>query len=99
MPHEFSANLPCEKIVAEICRELNAAGFHVVQSFDLRSARALFPACTCPRHGTAQCDCEYSVLLVYGREPAPETLIVYGHDAQCWIALADNPVMFKYQSG
>ena len=91
MPHAFSANLPCEEIVAEIQRDLRIAGFYVAQSFDLRSARALLPNCACPYHGTALCDCQYSVLLIYGQTSAPETLVIHGHDARCWIVLADNP--------
>jgi hypothetical protein len=91
VPQAFSANLPCEEIVGEIHRELNAAGFHVAQSFDLRSARALLPSCTCPHHGTALCDCQYSVLRIYGQTSAPETLVIHGHDARCWIVIADNP--------
>lgn len=91
MPHEFTANQPCEKLVGEIVRALSAAGFRVEQSFDLRSALTLVPDCTCPHHGTALCDCQYNVLLIYGEAPAPATLIVHGHDNQCWIALSDDP--------
>ncbi|MEW6578737.1 MAG: hypothetical protein AB1435_06030 [Chloroflexota bacterium] len=91
VPQELGAAVSCEEIIAEICRELSAAGFHVAQSFDLRSARALFPDYACPHHGTALCDCQYSVLLIYGQATAPETLIVHGHDVWCRILLADNP--------
>jgi len=91
VPHEFTANLPCEEIVGRICRALRAAGFRVEQSFDLRSALTLVPDCTCPHHGTALCDCQYNVLLIYGQAPAPATLVVHGHDNQCWIALSDDP--------
>ncbi len=91
MPQELGVAVSCEEIVAEIYRQLSAAGFHVAQSFDLRSARALFPDCACPHHGTALCDCQYSVLLVYGQTATPETLIVHGHDVWCRILLADNP--------
>lgn len=83
--------MSCEEIVAETLRQLSAAGFHVAQSFDLRSARALFPGCACPHHGTALCDCQYSVLLIYEQAAAPETLIVHGHGVWCRILLADNP--------
>jgi hypothetical protein len=38
------------------------------RSFDLRSALHDQPDCPCPHHGTAQCTCQYVVLLAY--EPA-----------------------------
>ncbi len=91
MPREFTVNQTCNEIVPTIQRELNAAGFRVEQSFDLRSALTLVPNCTCPHHGTALCDCQYNVLLIYGQAPVPASLIVHGHDQQCWIVLADDP--------
>jgi hypothetical protein len=88
---EFTVNSDCDEIVPIVRRELVTAGFRVEQSFDLRSALALVPHCACPHHGTALCDCQYNVLLVYGRAQTPASLIVHGHDHQCWIALADDP--------
>jgi hypothetical protein len=88
---EFTVNQTCDEMVPSIQRELVAAGFRVAQSFDLRSALTLVPDCTCPHHGTALCDCQYNVLLVYGQAPMPASLVVHGHDHQCWIALADDP--------
>ena len=91
MQREFTVNQTCDEMVPTIRRELAAAGFRVAQSFDLRSALTLVPNCTCPHHGTALCDCQYNVLLIYGQAPMPASLIVHGHDHQCWIALADDP--------
>lgn len=42
---------------------------YVVRSFDLRSALAAHGGCECPYHGTAQCNCQFSVLLVYRERP------------------------------
>lgn len=91
MHREFTVNLACDEMIPVIRRELAAAGLRVEQSFDLRSALAQVPTCTCPHHGTARCDCEYNVLLVYGQASTPFSLVVHGHDHQCWIALADEP--------
>ena len=91
MQRGFSVSQTCDEMVPAIRRELAAAGFRVEQSFDLRSALALVPNCTCPHHGTALCDCQYNVLLIYGQTPMPASLIVHGHDHHCWIALADDP--------
>jgi hypothetical protein len=45
---------------------LTRRGFSVVRSFDLRSALAAHADCECPHHGTAQCTCQFVVLLIYG---------------------------------
>lgn len=86
---EFSVELPAAQLMPAVYQALITAGFYVTRSFDLRSALAALPDPACPHHGPAPCDCQYSVLLVYGRAPAPETLIVHGNDARCWIALAE----------
>ncbi|MEJ2596798.1 MAG: hypothetical protein P8Z00_00620 [Anaerolineales bacterium] len=72
-------------------RRLEHSGLQVVRSFDLKVARAAHVGCTCPHHGTEQCDCQMVVLLVYGNESLPVTLVVHGHDGQTHIALVDTP--------
>lgn len=89
MAHELVLNRACREVVPVLHRALRAAGLRVEQSFDLRSALADVPACTCPHHGTARCDCQYNVLLVYGQASIPVSVIVHGHDDRSWIALAD----------
>lgn len=70
---------------------LSLAGLQVMRSFDLKAARAAHVDCTCPYHGTDQCDCQMVVLLVYGQDPTPATLVFHGHDGQTQIALVDTP--------
>ncbi|GAB4420445.1 MAG: hypothetical protein Kow00106_17020 [Anaerolineae bacterium] len=89
MPCAFRASLPAGQLLTAVCRALTAAGFQVAKSFDLRSAFAVLPDHACPQHGPAECDCQYCVLLVYGRTAAPGILIVHGSDARGWITLAD----------
>ncbi len=88
--HEFVFDLPGNVVLAQVTQTLNAAGFRVEQSFDLRSALALVPDCSCQHHGTALCDCQYVVLLVYYRRAAPVTLVIHSHDGRSWVMLADN---------
>jgi hypothetical protein len=85
---ELVVDRACHEVVAILQGALRAAGFRVEQSFDLRSALAGAPTCACPHHGTARCDCQYNVLLVYGQTGVPVSLIVHGHDARTWIVLA-----------
>lgn len=91
MAHELAVNRACHEVVPALQGALRAAGFRVEQSFDLRSALAGVPACACPHHGTARCDCQYNVLLVNGQAHMPVSLIVHGHDDRTWISLADSP--------
>ena len=81
----------CEAATAQAAQLLSSAGLQVVRSFDLRSARAAHAECTCPHHGTAQCTCQFVVLLVYGQGGAPMSLVVHGHDGQTWLSFVDTP--------
>ena len=72
-------------------RRLERLDLQVMRSFDLKVARAAHVGCTCPHHGTQQCDCQMVVLLVYGKDSYPATLVVHGHDGQTHIALVDTP--------
>jgi hypothetical protein len=77
--------------IEQSMQRLDLAGLQVVRSFDLKVARAAHMGCTCPHHGTDQCDCQMVVLLVYGQDSLPATLVVHGHDGQTQIALVDTP--------
>jgi len=81
----------CDEATTQAAQLLSGAGLQVVRSFDLRSARMAHAECTCPHHGTAQCTCQFVVLLVYGWSGAPVTLVVHGHDGQTWLSLVDTP--------
>jgi hypothetical protein len=72
-------------------RRLEQSGLQVIRSFDLKVARAAHVGCTCPHHGTVQCDCQMVVLLVYGQAGPPVTLVAHGHDGQTHIVLVDTP--------
>ena len=91
MADEIVLGLSCEAVVSRAVKLLNSAGLQVIQSFDLRTARLLIPDCACPHHGTAACDCEYIVLLIYRGNNPPLTLIVHGYDNYSWLLLADSP--------
>ena len=62
-------------------------GFRVVRSFDLRSALAGHADCDCPYHGTAQCTCQFAVLLVYGGAGAPVVVTVHSRDTQARVRI------------
>ncbi len=69
-------------------QQLTAAGFRTVQTFDLQVARLAHSDCTCPHHGTADCDCQLVVLLVYEQDDEPSTLVIHSRDNRTWLSLA-----------
>jgi hypothetical protein len=90
MADELVLGTPCEKVASRAIELLNTAGFIVVRSFDLLTARSLIPDCACPHHGTTDCDCQYSVLLVYGVNTPPLTPVIHGQDGYSWLMVTDN---------
>ena len=80
---------PCEDAVPYFVERMNQAGLHVIRTFDLHETRIDETACSCPHHGTAQCDCEMIVLLVYGKDNQPASLVVHGHNGQTWFSLVE----------
>jgi len=73
---------------AWVKEKLTNAGFRVVPTFDLHVARSAHPDCPCPHHGTDECNCQLVVLLVYGKQADPATLVVHGQDGKTWVSLA-----------
>jgi len=69
----------CDKACRRVQSQLAQAGLRAVQTFDLQSARHALSECPCPHHGTAECDCQMVVLLVYGKAEEPLTLILHGN--------------------
>jgi hypothetical protein len=80
-----------EEVVRWIIETLVGAGLQVTPSFDLRMARAAHTECSCPHHGTADCDCQMVVLLVYGTGASPATLVAHGRDGHTYLSLASTP--------
>ena len=81
-------NQTCEQSQAWINEKLTHTGFRVVQTFDLYEARKAHPNCPCPQHGTDDCNCQMVILLIYGDQGHPATLIIYGQDGRAWLSLA-----------
>jgi hypothetical protein len=84
----LTLDLTCEQVQARINQQLTRAGFRVVQTFDLQVARLAHPDCTCPNHGTEDCNCQMVVLLVYHKKGDPITLVIHGQEGKSWLSLA-----------
>jgi len=87
----FSLQMACDELVAAASELLNRKGYPVIRSFDLQAARASQGQCSCPHHGTDLCDCQMIILLIYGIQGAPVSLIFHGHDGWTYISLAESP--------
>jgi hypothetical protein len=87
----FSANRPYDEVLPWLRQRLSQAGLRVMQTFDLNTARLDLEDCPCPQHGTDKCDCQMIVLLVYGKDSGPATLILHGNDGQTWLSLIHTP--------
>jgi hypothetical protein len=80
----------CDTALQWANQRLSEAGLRTMQTFDLHDARTGSHDCSCPHHGTEQCDCQMVVLLVYGNGKEPETLILHGSDGKTWLSLAQT---------
>ena len=88
----FSADRPYDEVLPWLKQQLSGVGLCVMQTFDLRLTTSVQQGqCTCPHHGTDQCDCQMVVLLVYGSGPEPASLILHGNDGHTWLSLVDQP--------
>jgi hypothetical protein len=86
----LSIYCPCDEALPKVNKQLKEAGLRTVQTFDLHSAMTGTHGCSCPNHGTEECDCQMVVLLVYGAAAEPVTLLLHGNSKQTWISLADT---------
>jgi len=88
----FSMLIGGEAAQSHIMAALTAANLRVERSFDMQVARLAHTECSCPHHGTEECDCQLVVLLVYDHKSPPATLILHGRDNFTNISLVDSPM-------
>lgn len=82
---------PCDEAVAWAIRRVGEAGLQILPTFDLQAARQDPAGWPCPQHGASQCDCQMVVLLVYGDQHPPVSLVAHCQDATTWFSLVDTP--------
>lgn len=86
----LSIDQPCDQAVDWFARQVTGAGMHIVQTFNLQAARSAQSFCTCPNHGTDHCDCQMVVLLVYGSDRQPTSVVAHGNHGQTWFSIVDH---------
>lgn len=87
----FQAN--CDQVIGQVSQYLETAGYLILESFDLQSAREAHSECNCPHHGTEKCNCQFVVLLVYSDDSNPNTLTIHSCDQRTELTVVDTPGM------
>lgn len=82
---------PCNEAIAWVVSQVSGVGLQVIRTFDLQVARHYAADCPCPHHGTDQCDCQMVVLLVFGENYQPISLVAHCYDGRTWFSLVDTP--------
>ena len=90
MNESLSFNFDGETVARAAIATFARHGLYVIRSFDLRSALAAQPGCECPHHGTAACNCQFAVLLVYGDPGTLAALTLHSHDSQTYAQLVHD---------
>jgi hypothetical protein len=86
----LSVSQTCNQTADLLKRRLMERGWKTLQTFDLHETRFAIDGCSCPHHGTQECDCDMVVLLVYGMEPEPVTVLLHGCDGQTHVAFPED---------
>lgn len=81
----------CQPAIERVEQLLSGFEMRIVRSFDLRTARAIQSGCTCPHHGTTDCNCQLVILLVYLAGFQPATLVAHSRDGHTWLSLVSPP--------
>ena len=84
-------NKNCDEAVPWAVHKLESAGFQAMRTFDLQAARHAHLDCACPHHGTAECNCQMVVLLVYQANNPPASLLIHGSDETSSFFLVNTP--------
>ena len=89
MTHLLVLNNSPHFVIAWLTDLLQEAGLQLSSSFNFRTTLPKDISCNCPHHA-ANCDCDLTVLQVYGSEPEPVTLLVHSHNGRSWLSLVDD---------
>ena len=89
--HLLSVPLDSEAVMPQVMDALHQAGLQTVLSFNLKVALSSLEGCSCPHHGTDQCNCQMVFIVVYDEGIPPATLVTHGRDGNTQVYLVDSP--------
>ena len=90
MTHTLQIDRSILNVVLELICVLQQQQMAATVSFDLQVARVYQVRCVCPYHDTAECSCQYLILLVQDQsQPSPQfqTITLHGRDNITWLSL------------
>ena len=90
MTHTLQVDRSILNVVPELICILQQQQMAATVSFDLQVARADQVRCVCPYHDTAECSCQYLILLVQDQsQPSPQiqAITLHGRDNITWLSL------------
>ena len=87
MKNLLTINENSTEAIALLSDRLDKLGLKMERSFDLQLQQNGFPECSCPYHGTVQCDCQIVVLLIYGKADGPDTIVAHSRDGRTVFSL------------
>jgi hypothetical protein len=93
MYQERQFPISSEQAVTLLTTTLGAHGYRLERSFDLRSALHDHSECSCPHHGTAQCTCQYVVLLAYEQASTMPPVVITAHERDGLTRLRVEPCL------
>ncbi|MGE5250127.1 MAG: hypothetical protein ACM3QS_07905 [Bacteroidota bacterium] len=90
LPSFMCVPRPTDQTLDWLTRSLAREGMRVLRTFDLRLNTGLALDCPCAHHGTEECDCQMTVVLVYGKASHPVSLVLHSSDGKTWLSLVNN---------
>jgi len=82
---------PCSSAIPWVVSRVEQAGLNVIRTFDLLAASHESSDCPYPDHSDDRCDCQVVVMLIYGDDYQPVSLIAQSQRGRTWLSLVDTP--------
>jgi hypothetical protein len=81
-----------EKAFHIVTGGLSERGFRVERSFDFQEAASAHPDCACPFHGTADCVCQYLIVIAHPDSVGGGmlTLALHSYDEKTYVSLIEG---------
>lgn len=90
MTHLLTLSAAGDDAVADLMERFRAAGLRAFPTFRFRETVPAEVPYACADHQDG-CDCDLLILLVYGAEPQPATLVAHSHGGHTWLSLSEAP--------
>ena len=80
-----------DSALLQITQRLGRQGLQAVRSLDVQTTGDTCPCAPCDCHNTPRCHCQLTVMLVYGLNRPPVTLLARRIHERTWFSLVNTP--------